>query len=526
MNGWVGRAAAAVAVLPLLAGCVSTPFGGGADADAPGRIPRDCEADTESDKRDMRGSWITTVRNIDWPSEPGLSAQEQQQELRDQLDSLRDLGFNAAFFHVRPTADAVYESDKEPWARYLTGKQGGDPGYDPLAFAVEEAHKRGLELHAWFNPYRVGLKDPDLENLVDEHPAKQNPGWLIEYGDEGYLDPGNPEVQGWVGDVILDVVERYDIDGVHFDDFFYPYPDGDEEFDDDASWKEYGEGFDDRSAWRRSNVNTLIADVHARIGKTKPWVRFGISPFGIWRNDGSDASGSATKGLQSYDDQYADTRSWIQEGIVDYVLPQLYWERGFENADYEELVRWWSEEVSGSEVDLYIGQAAYRVGDDGWTDADSLSRQLDFNKEHPEVSGNVYFSQKDLTGRAGEAVDRLVEDHYRSAALPPRATGSEDVPDPVPRLDAEHTGDSVQLEWDAVENARFYAVYRVPGEDAELCDLADATHLLDVIGPGGDGSVRFTDTSPTEEPAEYFVTALDDHRSEGAPSPPAPVDHG
>ncbi len=475
-------------------------------------------------KRDLRGSWITTVRNIDWPSEPGLSAEEQQQELRDQLDDLRDMKLNTAFLHVRPTADALYASDKEPWARYLTGEQGGDPGYDPLKFAVEEAHKRGLELHAWFNPYRAGLQDPDLENLVDDHPLKQNPEWLIEYGDSGYFDPGNPEVQKWVSDVVLDVVGRYDIDGVHFDDFFYPYPDGDAEFEDDESWEKHGGDFDDRDAWRRDNVNTLIADVHTRIGETKPWVQFGVSPFGIWRNDSTDPDGSATSGLQSYDDQHADTRSWIEDGIVDYVLPQLYWQRGNDTADYEKLVDWWSEQVNGTDVNFYVGQAAYMHGEDDWKGEDSLSRQLDYNAESSEVGGNVYFSHKDLTGRASEAMDRVEQDHYQARALPPEVEGGGDGPGQVDQVDTEHTGDAVELEWESAEDARFYAVYRVPGEGgAQPCDLADATHLVDVV-PDGDGAVSYTDSDPADEPVEYAVTALDNYRTEGAPSPAAPVE--
>ncbi|WP_393916700.1 glycoside hydrolase family 10 protein [Halostreptopolyspora alba] len=507
---------------------MTSPGPGDSNADAPGPIPEDCEVDSDLGKRDLRGSWITTVRNIDWPSEPGLSAQQQQQELRDQLDTLDHMDFNTAFLHVRPTADAVYSSDKEPWARYLTGEQGGDPGYDPLKFAVEEAHKRGLELHAWFNPYRAGLKEPDLENLVEDHPLEQHPEWLVEYADEGYFDPGDPEVQQWVSDVVLDVVERYDVDGAHFDDFFYPYPDGDAHFDDDRTWEEYGDDFDSRAAWRRDNVNTLLEDVHTRIGETKPWVQFGVSPFGIWRNDTTDPSGSATSGLQSYDDQHADTRAWIDQGLVDYVLPQLYWQRGNEAADYEELVDWWSEQVSDSDVNLYIGQAAYMHGEEeDWTGEDSLSRQLDFNEEYSEVAGNVYFSQKDLTGRAGDAMDRVAEDHYRAPALPPEVSGGGDGPGRVTEVNAEHTGDSVELGWEPAEDARFYAVYRVPGEDgARPCDLADATHLLDIVGPDGDGAVSFTDAEPADEPVEYVVTALDNHRTEGAPSPAAPVEQG
>ncbi|SJZ39065.1 Uncharacterized lipoprotein YddW, UPF0748 family [Marinactinospora thermotolerans DSM 45154] len=540
--GWLGRSALVFATVPLLASCASVPPGaspaqvprpGGVEMSPSGgtlsgRIPDGCEVDPAAPKRQLRGAWIATVRNIDWPSTTGLSAKEQQDELRAQLDRARDLGLNAVFFHVRPTADALYASEKEPWARYLTGRQGGDPGYDPLEFATAEAHARGLELHAWFNPYRVGWKAPDLKGLVADHPARENPDWLIEYADQGWFDPGNPEVQQWVSDVVLDVVERYDVDGVHFDDYFYPYPVDGQRFDDDESWRKYGGGFDDRGDWRRDNVNTLIADIHGRIQQTKPWVRFGVSPFGIWRNRATDPTGSDTDGLQSYDAQHADTRAWIQAGTVDYVIPQLYWYRGFEIADYERLVPWWAGEVAGTEVDLYIGQAAYKVGDQGWKGEEALSRQLDFNTGHPEVGGDVYFSMKDLSGRARGAIEHVAATHYAHPALPPVAGGdSHTAPAPVTDLAARRSGGEVRLSWTAPEDARAFAVYRVPGEGTDLCALADATHLVDVIGvQEGAQAQEYTDTAPLEGQARYYVTALDVYRSESLPGLGAPVNGG
>ncbi|GAA3741785.1 uncharacterized lipoprotein YddW (UPF0748 family) [Spinactinospora alkalitolerans] len=536
--GWLGRSAGVLAAVPLMAACVSAPSGAvpnpapngvagsalpmppstGADRSLE-QIPEDCEAEAQYSKRQLRGAWIATVRNIDWPSKAGLSAEKQQQELVAQFDRAVELGLNAVFFHVRPTADAVYASDKEPWARYLTGEQGGDPGYDPLEFAVAEAHRRGLELHAWFNPYRVGWRDPDLENLADDHPARKHPDWLIEYADQGYFDPGNPDVRAWVGDVVLDVVDRYDIDGVHFDDYFYPYPEQGEEFDDDASWEEHGGEFDDRGDWRRDNVNRLVADIDERIDETKPWVRFGVSPFGIWRNEKSDPSGSDTRGLESYSAQYADTRTWIQEGWVDYVTPQLYWHRGFETADYEKLVPWWADEVAGTDVDLYIGQAAYRVGEADWKGDDALARQLDFNTGHPEVTGDVYFSMKDLGGRAATAMERLGRDHYRRPALPPRAEGAPAAPAPVTGLRAERSDSRIRLQWQAGDEARMFAVYRMAGEGEDLCALNDAANLVGVVGADGEGAQGYVDEAPLDGPARYYVTALDAYRTESAPAP-------
>ncbi|WP_306366176.1 glycoside hydrolase family 10 protein [Nocardiopsis sp. CC223A] len=537
---WVGAAAASVV---LLVGCAApgtggapgdgasgsrnadgaddgrTGAGGGGAAEADGAggtagaADALCAADSE---RRMRGAWLTTVRNIDWPSEPGLSAQEQQDELDAYLDDAVAMGLNAVFLHVRPTADAVYASDKEPWARYLTGEQGGDPGYDPLEYAVAQAHDRGLELHAWFNPYRVGWQDPDIENLVDDHPVKQNPEWLVDYGDEAYVDPGNPEVREWVTGVIMDVVERYDIDGVHFDDFFYPYPKDGEEFDDDASWEAHGGDFDDRGDWRRDNVDQLMRDVHGAVQEAKPWVSFGVSPFGIWRNRSTDPSGSASSGLQSYDAQYADTRTWIQEGTIDYVAPQLYWERGFDTADYEVLADWWADEVEGTGVDLYIGQAAYRLGEDGWTSDDALSTQLDYSGELEEVGGDVYFSIKSLRENR-DAVDHLLGGHYADPALPPRTDSGEEAArvGAVAGVTARagEDGDGVEVSWEAAEGARFYAVYRLPAEAAEAgetaCEALTPANLVGVTGGTG-----FDDTGAGDD-AVYAVTALDDYRAQG-----------
>lgn len=547
----LGGPLAVLAAAGTLASCVSVPPDASPDDSpnpAPGAaepvtpppaqdtppIPEDCDTDPELPKRQMRGVWLTTVRNIDWPAESGLSAQRQQEEMRDHLDQAAALSLNTVFLQIRPTADAVYESELEPWARYLTGEQGGDPGYDPLAFAVDEAHERGLELHAWFNPYRVGWQDADLDHLDPDHPVERNPEWLIVKEDEGYLDPGNPDVREWVGDVVLDVVERYDIDGVHFDDYFYPYPGDGEPFDDDASWRAHGGEFERRADWRRENVNTLISEVHERIGDTKPWVRFGISPFGVWRNAETDPSGSDTQALQSYDDIYADTRAWIENGWVDYVVPQLYWHRGFEAADYEELVPWWSEEVAGTAVDLYIGQAAYRVGDDEWEEweaDDALARQLDFNTGHPAVRGDVYFSMTSLTGAAGAAMDEVAAHHYRRPALPPRAADGGAAPAPVTDLRAAaegadgDAGTAARLEWTVPEGARFFAVYRVEAGAEDLCALADAAGLVDVVGAGEEGEAQtYLDPDGADGgEARYYVTALDAYRTESGPGSGADI---
>ena len=516
-------AAAAAATTVLLAGCSAKETGAEADTPAPGGegIAAPTLCGTDGDKRQMRGAWLTTVRNIDWPSEPGLSADEQKDELDEWLDESVEMGLNAVFLHARPTADAVYDSDLEPWARYLTGEQGGDPGYDPLEYAVEEAHKRGLEMHAWFNPYRVGLQDPDIENLAEDHPVKQNPDWLVDFGKEAYVDPGNPEVREWVTAVIMDVVERYDIDGMHFDDFFYPYPQDGATFDDDASWEAHGGDFDDRGDWRRDNVDQLMRDVHGAIQETKPWVSFGVSPFGIWRNAATDPSGSPSSGLQSYDAQYADTRTWIEEGTVDYVAPQLYWERGFSTADYEAMTDWWANEVEGTDVDLYVGQGAYRLGESGWTGDDALSTQLDYSSENEQVMGDIYFSIKSMRDNP-DAVNHLLENHYSQPALPPVIEspegGGPQVGAPT-EVTAKAEEETVEVGWQPIEDARFYAVYRLPAEAAQALEDGDDEAYCAALVPanlvGMTGESALTDTDPLEDCAGYVVTALDDYRAEG-----------
>jgi uncharacterized lipoprotein YddW (UPF0748 family) len=366
----------------------------------------------------MRAVWIATVSNVDWPSRPGLSVADQQREYRAILDNAVRLRLNTVVVQVRPTADALWPSRYEPWSQWLTGNQGEDPGYDPLAFLVEEAHGRGMAFHAWFNPFRVS-KQGDPAQLVAGHPARQHPEWVLGYGGELYYNPGIPAVREFVTDAVMDAVNRYDVDGVHFDDYFYPYPDGAEPIPDAATFAEYGGGFTDVGDWRRDNVNQLVRGMSERIRATDPGLEFGISPFGIWRNADEDARGSATDGMSSYGATYADTLTWIDHGWIDYVVPQLYWEIGNPTADYATLMPWWAGAVAGSGVELYIGQAAYKVGTaQVWDDAE-LAEHLVLNQAHPEVLGDVYFSAASLTSNAAAAIERVAAEHYPQPARPP-----------------------------------------------------------------------------------------------------------
>ncbi|AVV43624.1 family 10 glycosylhydrolase [Streptomyces sp. ID05-04B] len=372
---------------------------------------------------EMRGMWLATVSNRDWPSRPGLSAATQRAELIELLDLAVGRRLNTVVFQVRPTADALWPSPYEPWSQVLTGVQGRSPGWDPLGTAVTEAHARGLQLHAWFNPYRVATHD-DPARLVASHPARRHPDWVVPFGGRLYYNPGLPEVRAFVQDAILDAVRKYPVDAVHFDDYFYPYPVAGQTFDDEAAYDAHGGDFSSRAAWRRDNVDRLVLETAARIKAVRPTTQFGVSPFGVWRNASTDPRGSATRALQSYDDIHADTRKWVREGWIDYVVPQLYWNIGLSAADYAKLVPWWAEVAKGSRTRLYIGEALYRAGDPtqpaAWQDPAELSEHLDLAARHPEVRGHVFFAAQDVrTDRIG-AMARVVADHYPKRAAPPR----------------------------------------------------------------------------------------------------------
>ncbi len=361
----------------------------------------------------MRGTWISTVYNIDWPQDPkksGFNAERQMQQYTSMLDKLQESGINAVFVQVRPTSDAFYPSKLLPWSEWLTGTQGKDPGYDPLKFMVEETHKRGMQFHAWFNPYRVSLQG-DLSKLVNGHPAKEHPEWVVKHLNKLIYNPGVPEARQFVLDSIMEVVNNYDIDGVHLDDYFYPYGEDKEAFKDNDTYERYNKVFNNKGDWRRNNVNEFVESLYKQIKSVKPNVQFGISPFGVWRNSSADPTGSATKaGLSSYDNLYADTRTWIKNHWIDYIAPQVYWHIGHKAASYDTLVNWWVKETAGTGVELYIGHAAYKLADANetdWSSADVLIKQLEFNSRIDTVAGSIFFSASDLVKNTKQVSDKL-----------------------------------------------------------------------------------------------------------------------
>ena len=369
--------------------------------------------------REFRGVWVAAVANIDWPSAPGLSPDSQRGELLALLDRSKAIGLNAVILHVRTEADALYRSKLEPWSAYLTGEQGRapTPRYDPLAFAVREAHRRGLELHAWFNPYRARHALARGE-IARAHVARMAPSLVQTYGSYLWMDPGELEVRRRTVRVIADVVRRYDVDGVHIDDYFYPYPEGNADFPDERSWSRYqhGGGTRARDDWRRQNVDLLVQDIGQQVHRIKPWVRFGVSPFGIWR-PGFPAQ---IKGFDAYARLYADSRRWLREGWADYFTPQLYWPIARVDQAYAPLLRWWAGE-NVKQRHLWPGNAAHRVAEGRSTavGAAEIIAEIDTTRAVIANPGNILYSMKVLLDDRDSLGTRLVRGPYALPALPP-----------------------------------------------------------------------------------------------------------
>ncbi|XID94848.1 family 10 glycosylhydrolase [Paenibacillaceae bacterium WGS1546] len=362
----------------------------------------------------IKGAWISTVFNLDWPSKDSYGqAEKQKQEYIQLLDELQGMGMNTVFVQVRPSSDSLYPSQLVPWSAYLQGKQGTDPGYDPLAFMIGETHRRGMEFHAWFNPFRATVAGAKLDSLAPNHVAIARPEWIVESGGLRYINPGIPEARQHIIDAIMEVVRGYDIDGVHLDDYFYP---SNSVFADDAAFAAHNPNrISDKGDWRRDNINRFVEDLGRAIRAAKPLVSFGISPFGVWRNNAVDPTGSDTRaGVSAYDHMYADVRTWIKQEWIDYVAPQIYWSLSFKVAQYDTLVDWWANEVRGTNVDLLIGHAPYKLGtaEAGWNTAQEIIDQLEYNKNVPEVKGDIFFSAKDLR-RNPLGLVPLLQDYYQ-----------------------------------------------------------------------------------------------------------------
>lgn len=434
----------------------------------------------EYPKREFRGAWIQAVNG----QFQGMSSQKMQETLINQLNILQKAGINAIIFQIRPEADALYASKYEPWSRFLTGVQGKAPNpyWDPLQFMIEECHKRNMELHAWINPYRAKTKG--TTNVAGNHPSKLYPDRFIEYDGQVYFDPGYPENRAYICQIVKDILERYDVDAIHMDDYFYPYPVPGKEIRDDVSFAQYGTGFANRADWRRNNVNQLIKEMHETIRATKPWVKFGISPFGIYRNQKSDANGSQTNGLQNYDDLYADILLWINNGWVDYNIPQIYWEIGHPAADYQELVKWWATHADNRP--LFIGQDVMRTvqkPDLQNPNIHQQARKMQLQRSYPAIKGSCLWYAAAVVDNPGNYRTTLTRYYHRYPALQPLFPFiDKKAPGKVRKVKDIWMSDGYVLCWTApkakteMDKAIEYVVYRF--KKGEKRDIEDASKIV------------------------------------------------
>jgi uncharacterized lipoprotein YddW (UPF0748 family) len=376
---------------------------------------------TAQTKPEFRGVWVATVENIDWPSSKNLTTELQKEEFIKLLNMHKANGMNALVVQIRPATDAFYPSLYEPWSEYLTGKQGKAPSpyYDPLQFMITETHKRNMEFHAWMNPYRANF-NVNTSSISATHITKLYPQWFLTYGDKKYFDPGNKEAQQYVTNVVKDVVSRYNVDAIHFDDYFYPYRLPNKEFPDNASYLKYGKGLS-KDDWRRSNTDSIIVMLSKAIKKENPKCQFGISPFGVWRNANKDSiNGSLTKaGQTNYDDLYADILLWLKNDWIDYVAPQLYWEIGHKAAPYEVLIQWWNNHTYGK--NCYIGLGFYRAGTNAaWKDKTQLPRQIELIRASKNINGMLFYNSKSFNKNPNGWNDTLRLNYFSEPAPTPK----------------------------------------------------------------------------------------------------------
>jgi len=395
-------------------------------------------------KYEFRGVWIATVVNIDWPKAGNWNPEQQKADFIRILDIHQRNGMNAMIVQVRPAADAFYPSALEPWSQWLTGVQGQPPSpyYDPLQFMIEETHKRGMEFHAWLNPYRANF-DINRASIAANHITRTQPGWFLTYGDKKYFDPGNKEAQRFVVSVVRDIVKRYDIDAIHMDDYFYPYRIPGKEFPDEASYRNSGTKLK-KDDWRRSNTDSIIQAISKAIKQEKRLVRFGISPFSVWRNDKDDPEGSDSKaGQTNYDDLYADILLWLKKGWIDYVTPQLYLEIGHDKIAFEKMLDWWSRHSYGKHV--YIGHGIYRAGgkESAWNKPTEIPNQLKLLRRYPNIQGSIFYSSNAFERNPNGWNDSLRNNYYRyPALLPPMRWIDNEKPWP-PIVERSITKDSI-----------------------------------------------------------------------------------
>ncbi|QLG44068.1 glycoside hydrolase family 10 protein [Costertonia aggregata] len=419
-------------------------------------------------KTEFRGFWVATVVNIDWPKNAKDPVEKQKADYLKILDFYENLNFNAAIVQIRTAGDAFYDSQHAPWSRYLTGEEGKAPntGIDILEWMIHETHKRGMEFHAWLNPYRATF-DLKTDSLSPEHDYNQHPEWMLKYGKKYYYNPGLPQVRDKLVSIMREVVQGYDIDAIHFDDYFYPYKIKGEIFGDSIAYQKYAHPDLALEDWRRSNVDSLVKNIHKVIKSEKPWVQFGISPFGVWKNISTDPKGSDTKaGQTTYEDLYADPLLWMKKGWIDYLAPQAYWSMHLPVASHKTIVNWWAE--NSDNTNLYIGNGTYKIrnnSDKAWKKKKEIPNQIKLARNNNQVAGNIFFSAKSLMQK-NKDVTRLLKRHfYQQKALPPVSPLHQQKKDnAIEYLSQIKIKDSVQFNFSTLENQGYALIYEAEKE--------------------------------------------------------------
>ncbi len=473
-------------------------------------------AQAKYSKREFRGAWVATVANIDWPTSKSSSSEKQIAELKEMFDKLKDAGINAILFQVRTECDALYSSSFEPWSYWLTGKQGKapEPFFDPLQIAIEEAHNRGMELHAWLNPYRA-VKTVGEYEVSDFHVSKVHSEWILNFDNYKMLDPGIPEVKEFIATLIEDVITHYDVDGIHFDDYFYPYsPKISNE--DSVSYLRYGSDFSNIDDWRRWNINSMVADVNEKIQQIKPHIKFGISPFGIVEN-----KYAGTNGFNSYSILYCDPLTWINDKTVDYVTPQIYWEIGHDKADYSLLLPWWASVVEDRH--LYIGHFSSRFTARRYDGKKSeMGDQLRFNRQYPSVGGSVYFSAKSVSNNYSGFADTLKKSFYKYPALIPLMDWKDNVRPNPPQSFSVEQKKYFKLNWEPPvaasdgDTAKYFVIYA--SYSNEEIDFNDPSNIIGVIS-GNATEYNHFPKFDYDGQITFAISALDKVQNESVNNP-------
>jgi len=481
-------------------------------------------------KHELRAAWIATVMNIDWPSKAGLSTQQQKDEFLKIINMHKKNGINAIIFQVSPSADAFYPSNLLPWSQWLNGKSGLEPDepYDPVQFMIDECHKRNIEFHAWFNPYRV--KVSLNTEMSSKHASIKHPQLMLKYGGKMYYDPGYQKTREIVTGAVMELVHKYDVDGVHFDDYFYPYKIANEEFPDSLSFKAESRGFaeNQKDDWRRENVDLIIEMLHDSIKAAKPWIKFGISPFGVWRNKASDASGSDTKaGVTNYDVLYADIMLWLKNDWIDYIMPQVYWERGKSNADFDKVVDWWSTNNYGKPV--YVGHGIYKTDPnsdtEAWKNVAEIPSQIQFVRTYPEIEGSAFYNTSAFAENKLGVVDLMKKELYKYPALVPTMPLIDNKPPQMPQnmklVKIKNLRTKRLLTWEnelatnELDKVSYYAIYKFEGET--LGDIQRVENIL-VISKENKLEVDIQKGFFKRKKFTYGVTAFDRMHNESEPT--------